>query len=311
MNILVLAPEYYSEDILSDLKSSANIEKKKLSREELLNEIEKYDVIFTRIGTQFDKELLNRATNLKIIATSTTGTDHIDMEYAKQKGIEVISAPGVNATATAEYTFGLILALIRKTPWAFDSIKNFDFKRSEFMGNELNGNTIGIVGFGRIGSQIGRYAKVFGMNVLTYDPFINKNLVEEIGAKIVDLDELIRNSDVITLHAFATPENENMIGSEEFSKMKNNALLINVARGSLVDEDALLDALKNKKIQGAAVDVLKEEPPTENNKVISYAKSASNLIITPHLGGSTNEAVSNAAILVVQKVKEFLNRPKP
>jgi len=306
MEILVVSPEYFPEDILSELKPFANVVSRKLSREELANEIEKYTVILARIGIKFDKELLERAKNLKVLATATTGTDHIDLEYARGRGIQVISAPGVNAVATAEHAFGLILSLIRKIPWAFDSIKNFDYKRSEFLGNELKGKNIGIIGFGRIGSQVGRYAKAFGMTILTYDPYINQNLADEIGAKVVSLDELLGNSDVITLHAFGSPENENMISFDEFSKMKNTAFLINVARGSLVDEDALLDALKNKKIQGATIDVVKEEPPGKDNKLIEYARENNTLIITPHLGGSTKEAVYDAAVHVVRKVKEFL-----
>ena len=311
MNILVLTPEYYSDEILSELKEFGNIESKKLSYQELMGVIDKYDVVLTRIGIKFDKEILEKAKNLKILATATTGTDHIDLEYTKEKGIQVISAPGVNATAAAEHTFGLILSLIRNTPWAFDAIKNFNFNRSEFLGNELNGKTIGIIGLGRIGSQVGRYAKAFGMKILTYDPYINQALADEIGASVVTLDELIRNSDVITLHAFASPENENMIDFDEFSKMKGTAFLVNVARGSLVNEDALLDALENKKIKGAAVDVLTEEPPTADNKLIKYSKVNNNLIITPHIGGSTEEAVYNAAVYVVQKVKESFNQSKP
>ena len=307
MEVLIVSPEYFPEETLSELMPLANIESKKMSYDELSEQIEKYDVIITRIGIKFDKHLLERAKNLKIIATATTGTDHIDLEYAKERGIEVISAPGANAIATAEYTFGLMLTLMRRVPWAFDSLKRFDYERSGFLGNELKGKKLGIIGFGRIGSQIGRYARSFGLEILTYDPYINKSLAEEIGAKIVPLDELLKESDIITLHAFASPENENMISFGEFSKMKDTAFLINVARGSLVDEDALLGALKNKKIQGAALDVLKEEPPSENNKLIIYAKSNDNLIITPHLGGSTEEAVYDAARHVVRKVKEFFN----
>ncbi|MBI1978902.1 MAG: hypothetical protein HYS62_02445 [Candidatus Aenigmarchaeota archaeon] len=306
MKILVMSPEYFPEEILSELKPFADVESKKLSREELMEIIHNYHIILTRIGIKFDKELLDKAENLRILATATTGTDHIDVEYAKQKDIKVISAPGANAVAAAEYAFGLVLSLARNVPWAFDSIKNFEFKRSEFIGNELNGKTIGIIGFGRIGSQVGRYAKTFGMKLLTYDPYINKELADEVGAYIVKLDELIKNSDVITLHAFASPENGNMISYDEFSKMKRDAILINVARGSLVDEDALLDALENKKIKGAAVDVLKEEPPSTNNKLVHYSNENSNLLITPHLGGSSWEAIYNAAKEIVQKVKEFL-----
>lgn len=307
MKALVLAPDYYPIDVLDSLKDFTSLDFRKMSREELLDVIGNYDIIFTRVGIKFDRKLLEKANNLKILATATTGTDHIDMEYAKERGIQVISAPGVNAIATAEHTFGMILSLVRRIPWGFDSMKNDPKDRSQFMGTELNGKTIGIIGFGRIGSQIGIYAKAFGMNILTYDPFINQKLAEEIGAKIVDFGELIRNSDVITLHAFATPENENMISFGEFSKMKPTAYLINVARGSLIDEGALLDALEKKRIQGAALDVVKEEPPSPNNHVLVYARTHDNLMVTPHLGGSTKEAVYNAAVFVVQKAKELLN----
>lgn len=311
MKILVLTPEYYSEEVLFELNQFGNIESKNLSREELMQNIENYDVILTRIGHKFDKELLEKAKNLKVLATATTGVDHIDTEYAKGKGIEVISSPGVNAIATAEHTFGLILSLIRKTPWGFENIRNYTWERDKLIGTELNGKTIGIIGFGRIGSMIGKYAKVFGMDVLTHDPYINRELADEIGAEIVELDELLRKSDVITLHAFASPETTNMINRETISKMKETALLINVARGSLIDEGALMEALQNNKIGGTAIDVLKEEPPERPHKLVEYAKQNKNLIITPHLGGSTKEAVYNAAKEVVQKVKEFLINQSP
>ncbi len=307
MKALVLTPEYYPIGVLDILKEFASIHPQKMSREELLNTIGDYDIVFTRIGVQFDRELLEKAKKLKILATATTGTDHIDLEYAKERGIHVVNAPGVNTGATAEYTFGMILSMIRKIPFGFDSLKNNYKERSQFLGNELNGKTIGIIGFGRIGSQLGKYAKAFGMTVLTYDPLINQKLTDEIGAKSVSLDELLTDSDIITLHAFASPENENMISHDEFSKMKKTSFLINVARGSLIDEDALLDALENKKIQGAALDVVKEEPPSNNNPIVDYARSHDNLIITPHLGGSTKESVYNAASYVVQKVKELLD----
>ncbi|MBI2547090.1 MAG: hydroxyacid dehydrogenase [Candidatus Aenigmarchaeota archaeon] len=306
MKILVTAPDYYPKEILSELEPFGHVDSKKLSREELMKIIGNYDAILARIEIKFDRELLEKADNLKAIATATTGTDHIDLEYAKERGIKVISAPGANAIATAEHTFGMILSLVRNIPWGFESIKNFEYKRSEFLGSELNGKTIGIIGFGRIGCQVGRYAKTFGMKILTYDPYINENLARDIGAEIVPLDKLLKDSDIISIHAFASPENENMISNEQFSKMKKTAFLINVSRGSLVDEDALIDALKTNKIQGAALDVLKEEPPSRSNNLIDYAKRSNNLIITPHLGGSTKESVYNAAKEVVQKVKEIL-----
>lgn len=306
--ILITEPEYFPEDVVVMLKQIGNVVARRIKREELLNEIKDADVLIVRVETLVDKPVLENATKLKIIASPTTGTDHIDLEYAKLKGIEVINAPGLNAIATAEHTFGLILSLIRKIPNAYDEIKKFAYRRSEFLGIELNGKIMGVIGFGRTGSQVAKYARAFGMKILTYDPFLNQKIVDEIGAEPVSLDELLRKSDIITLHAFGSPENENMISHEEFSKMKKTAFLINVARGSLIDEDALIGALKNKMLKGAAIDVLREEPPSKNNALIAYAQKNSNLIITPHLGGSTEESIRNAALYVTNKIKESIKK---
>lgn len=310
MNILVVSPEYFPEEILLELKEIGNVSSKKLSREELLNEIENYDAVITRVDVKFDKEVLEKASKLKVIGSGTTGLDHIDVDYANSKGIKIINLATTHTIPAAEHTFSLMLSLAKKIPWAHDSLKRGEWERHKFFGMELQGKILGIIGFGKIGSMVARYAKSLGMNILTYDPYINRDLANEIGAKVTNLDEVLQQSDVITIHAFLSPETRKMINSYALSKMKNTALLVNVARGEIIDDDALLDALKNNKIAGAALDVFEEEPVPINSKLIEYARSHDNLIITPHIAASTKESVQNAAKEIVQKVKEFLNQPK-
>lgn len=311
MKILVVSPDYFAEDILSDLKDVATVDSKKLSREELLTEIENYDAVLTRVDVKFDKEVLENASNIKVIGSATTGIDHIDVDYANSRNIKIINLSGTHTIPTAEHTFSMILALARKIPWAYESLKRGEWDRRRFFGIELNGKTLGTIGFGKIGSRVAKYAKGFGMNVLTYDPYINKNLANEIEVTITSLDDVLQNSDVITIHAFLSSETRKMINSDAFSKMKKTALLINAARGEIVDEDGLLNALENSRIAGAALDVFDEEPLPQNSKLIEYAKNNDNLIITPHIAASTKESIYNAAKEVVQKVKEFLSQLKP
>ena len=311
MNILVASPEYFPEDILSELKDMGHIDTRKLSREDLLNQIENYDAVLTRVDVKFDREVLEKAKKLRVIGSGTTGVDHIDVGYANSKGIKVINLSGAHTVPTAEYTFAMIVALARRLPWAFESLKRGEWDRKRFFGMELGGKTLGTIGFGKIGSSVARYAKSFGMNILTYDPYVNKELANEIGVRVTTLDDVLQNSDVIAIHAFLSPETRKMVNSGAFSKMKATAFLINAARGEIVDTDAMLDALKNRKIAGAALDVFDEEPLPSGSKLIEYAKTNDNLLITPHVAASTREAVGNAAKEIVQKVKEFLSQPKP
>ena len=172
----------------------------------------------------------------------------------------------------------------------------------------MDGKTLGIVGFGRIGSRVAKYAKNFGMNIIVYDPYINKDLADEIGAEITTFDDVLKRSDIITIHAFLSEETRKMINSETFSKMKNTALLINVARGEIVDENALLDALERKRIAGAALDVFSEEPLPPSSKLIEFAINNDNLILTPHSAALTVDSVNKSAREIVQKMKEFLTK---
>lgn len=304
MKILVTEPDYFDNEAVEILKEVGSVECRRITREELLKLIEDIDILVIRVETNVDKKLLERAKKLKIIASATTGTNHID-ESAKEMGIKIINLEGANTIATAEHTFALILSLARKIPWAFESVKSNEWKRSDFFGRELNGKTLGLVGFGRIGRNVGKYAKSFGMKIVAFDPYLDEKTIEENGAEAVFLEKLLRESDIISLHLPLTRETENMINFNQFKIMKREAILINASRGQIVNIDALIEALEKKQIAGAALDVLPEEPPKPEDKIIKYIKNNKNLIVTPHLGGSTQEAVHNAGIFVAKKIKEY------
>ncbi len=306
MKVLVVSPNYFPDYILSELDEVAEVVSKNLSQKELLSEIEDYDAILTRVDTKFDKEILKQAKKLKVIGSATTGLNHIDSIYAKRKRINIINLSGTHTLPTAEYTFSLILSLVKKIPWAHNSLSKGLWQRHRFFGNNMEGKILGIIGFGKIGSRVGKYARDFGISVIAYDPYIKSSLVKSLGAKLVTFDELLKTSDIITLHPFLSPETKNMINAKAFSKMRPTAFLINVGRGELVDEKALLLALAKKQIAGAALDVFIEEPLPKSSKLIEYAKTHENLLITPHIAASTNESVREAAKEIVHKVKEFL-----
>jgi len=308
MKVLVVSPNYFPKDILSKFKKIANVVSKNLSQDELLKEIEEYDGVLTRVDTKFDKNILSRAKKLKVIGSATTGLNHIDLASAKERKIQIINLSGTHTLPTAEYTFSLILSLVKRIPWANNSLSSGLWERHKFFGNNMEGKILGIIGFGKIGSQVGKYAINFGMKVVAYDPYIDSLKAEKLGVKLTTLDNLLKNSDIITLHPILSAETKGMINTKAFSKMKPTVFMVNVGRGELVDEDALLNALSKNKIAGAALDVFTEEPLPKNSKLIKYAKSHDNLLITPHIAASTKESVREAAREIVGKVKEFLIR---
>jgi len=307
-NILIVSPHHFPEETLTDFKNMANVKSAVFTHEELSREIEQYDAVLTRTDVKFDKEILSKAKKLRVIGSATTGLNHIDVDYANSKGIKIISLQGTHTIPTAECTFSLMLALAKKIPWAHDSLKSGVWERHKFFNTELQGKTLGIIGFGRIGSRIAQYSKAFGMKVMTYDPYVNVDLAKQLEVKVTTLDDVLQNSDIITVHAFLSPETTRMINSNAFSKMKNTVFLINAARGEIIDEDALIDALESKKIAGAALDVFQEEPLPNSSRLVEYAKNNDNLIITPHISASSKESIFVSAKEIVEKVKEFLNK---
>jgi len=268
--------------------------------------------IIVRLGVLLDQEFLSQFLRLNFVATITTGIDHIDNEHCKKNNIHVISLKGETKFlekihATPEHTWGLILSLIRRVPWAALSVENSCWDRNLFVGEELFEKTLGIVGFGRIGKILSGYAIAFGMNVLAYgeSDFNGKKF----GVKKVGLTTLLNESHIISIHLPLEKKTKNFINKEHFQSMKLRPWFINTARGAIVNEDALLEALNEGLIKGAALDVLSNETWFKNkkpvNKLIEYMKSNTNLIITPHIAGTTVEAMAKTALFIEDKIITF------
>ncbi len=272
------------------------------------------DILVVRLALNVTKKVIDSAPNLKVIATSTTGLNHIDVEYAKKKGIRVISLRGrtgflKNIPSTAEETMALILALSRRLPWAFDYVKKGGWDSTAWSGHQLHGKTFGLLGFGRLGKIVARYARTFGMKIIVCDPYVSKKIMERGGAKKVDIATLFKESDILSLHVLLTADVYNLVKEKHLKIMKPSAYLINTARAELVEKDALLKALKNKWIAGAAVDVLWDERPDgghlKKDPLWRYAKTHENLIILPHIGGATIEAMHTTQDFIAELVLKY------
>ncbi|MBC7130170.1 D-2-hydroxyacid dehydrogenase [Candidatus Bathyarchaeota archaeon] len=276
-----------------------------ISREELKKEVADCQILIVRSRTKVTKEIIDAGKNLKIIARAGAGVDNIDVEYAEKKGIKVICAPEAVAVAVAELTIGLILSLARSIPKADRAMKNEKWIKRELKGWELYGKTIGIIGFGRIGQRVARLAKAFGMKILVCD--LNSppaRLLEELRAKVVPLEELLRESDIVTLHVPLTAQTYHMIGEKELQQMKDGAYLVNTSRGPVVDEKALYEALKKGKLAGAAIDVYEKEPPDDYTLM-----KLENVVCTPHIGAQTRESQKMASLAVAYKIIQAIKHP--
>ncbi len=269
-----------------------------LSADELLAIIPQYDALIVRSGTKVDAALLQAAANLKVVGRAGMGVDNIDISAATIAGIIVMNTPGANSMATAEQTMALMLALNRHIPQAYISLQEGEWKRSSYVGSELFNKTLGIIGFGRIGRLVAERALAFGLEILAYDPFVSEEVARDLGVTLVDLEDLLPEADIITLHTTLLPETENVINAETIGLMKDGVMLINVARGKLIDENALAEGLKNGKIKAAAIDVYRQEPPLPDNPLLALP----NVIATPHLGASTLEAQRQVATQIVNQV---------
>lgn len=285
------------------------------AQDKLAEIVGEYDIFVVGLGLNFTKEIFDKATNLKVIATATTGLDHIDVEYAKSKGIEILSLRGENEfldtiTGTAELAFGLLIALVRQIPAGFDSVKNYEWNREKFRGHSLYGKTLGIVGLGRLGKWMARYGVAFGMKVIACDPYVTDEIFEKLNCRKVNFENLLKESDVVSVHVHLNKETENMFNKNAFEAMKKTVFIINTSRGKIVDEKDLLEALENKKIAGAASDVLANELDFDKNftshPLIEYTKHNNNLIIVPHIGGMTYESREATDIFIAQKLKRYL-----
>ncbi|RKQ87724.1 D-3-phosphoglycerate dehydrogenase [Solirubrobacter pauli] len=268
------------------------------TREELLERISGFHGILIRSATKLDAEVLERADNLKVVGRAGVGVDNVDVQTASKKGIIVANAPEANTVAAAEHTVALILALARNIPQAHASLTSGKWERSKLGGTELDGKTLGVLGFGRIGQLVAIRARAFGMRVIAFDPFTADSRYREIGAeKAENADEVLAAADFLTLHLPKTPETQGFINSDTLAKTKDGVRLINVARGPLIVDEDLQAALDSGKVAGAALDVFTTEPITEH-PLFSYP----NVIVTPHLGASTAEAQDRAGVQTAEQV---------
>ncbi|MFH0790586.1 MAG: phosphoglycerate dehydrogenase, partial [Candidatus Omnitrophota bacterium] len=291
--------------ILKEVKEFTVDVKTELKPEELKEAIKGYDALIVRSATKVTKDIIHAADKLKVIGRAGVGLDNVDLESATQKGIIVMNTPAGNTISTCEHTMSMILALSRNIPQANVSTKKGEWKRSKFMGIELYGKILGIAGFGRIGKEVAKRALSFGMKVIVYDPFLSREVAEEMGIEVVELPGLLERADFITVHTPLTDETKHMISTKEFSLMKKGVRIINCARGGIIDEIALGSAIKEGKVSAAALDVFEKEPLLPDNELLKL----DNVIVTPHLGASTEEAQVNVSIEVAEIVRDaLLNR---
>jgi len=295
----VLITEPISDQGLSRLRQELTVEVRcDLSRKTLLACIGEYDGVIVRGSTVLDREILERATNLKVIGRAGTGVDNIDMETATRRGILVVNAPESNTISAAEHTMALLLSQLRNIPQATTLLRSGKWNRKELRGVESYGKCLGIIGLGRIGSLVARMAQGLGMRVITYDPYISLDRFERFGTKRMEtLDQLCRQADFITVHTPKNEETYGMVGNHEFGLMKDGVRIINCARGGIIDEEALYRALQSGKVASAGLDVFDQEP-CEEHKLFELE----NVIFTPHLGGSTREAQERVGRDIAEEV---------
>lgn len=271
-----------------------------LTPEQLKEKIKHYDALIVRSQTTVTEEIINAADKLKVIARAGVGVDNIDIEAATRKGIIVINAPAGNTIAATEHTLAMMLSLARNIPQAYASLTSGKWERKLFKGVELYQKTLGVVGMGRIGTEVAKRAKSFEMNILGYDPFLTEDRAKKLGIKKATLDEIAEKSDFITVHTPLTKETRGLINADYFKKVKKGVRFINCARGGIIDEQALVDAVNSGIVAGAAIDVFEQEPPT-NEGLTRNPK----IIVTPHLGASTAEAQEKVALSVSEEIVDI------
>lgn len=272
-----------------------------MSPEELRASIGGYDGLVIRSATKVTAEIIAAAENLKVIGRAGSGLDNVDKNAASKKGIVVMNTPGGNTITTAEHSIALLFSVARLIPQATASMKAGKWEKKKFMGVELYNKTLGIIGLGNIGGQVAKRAQGLEMYVIAYDPFLSEDKAKATGVKKVSLDGLFAHSDFITIHTPMTAETKGVINSNTISKMKDGVRIINCARGGIINEQDLFEALKSGKVAGAALDVFEKEPP-ENNPLLTL----DNVICTPHLGASTEEAQENVAVAVAEQIADYL-----
>lgn len=262
------------------------------------------DAMLVRSAAKVTREVIEKAPKLRVIGRAGVGVDNVDLEAATAAGVLVMNTPGGNAVAVAEHTLGLMLAMTRSIPQASESTKSGKWEKKKFLGHELRGKKVGVVGLGSIGREVVKRARAFEMSIVASDPYVNPQSAADLGIELVPLSKLFAESDYITLHMALTPETQNMLNAAAFAQMKNGVRIVNCARGELVDFAALREAMDSGKVAGAALDVFQTEPPAAGEPLLAMP----NVIATPHIGGSTEEAQEIVGVRIVEQVIEYLQR---
>ncbi len=313
MRILNAEPKDYSPKARAILETLGDIEEEHCDRARLLELVPDIDVLIVRLGHRVDEELFQCAKRLQVVVTPTTGLNHIDQDAARSHNVKVLCLKGERQfldtlTATAELAWALLLGLMRRLPAAHQHVIEGGWDRDQFRGRQLKDKTLGVIGYGRLGSIVAEYGRVFRMKVLACDPFVSEmpGWVER-----EELVELLHRSDVVSLHVNFDETTRRLLGRDAFSRIKPGAVLINTSRGELIDEAAMLDALESGRLVGAGLDVLEEEALKHpdwprNNPVWRYARSHDNLLLMPHVGGATLESMKETEIFMARKLRHLL-----
>lgn len=302
----ILVSDKLAEDAINMLKKEKDIEcvvKTGMDENQLTEELPDYDALIIRSGTKVTAKALSQVKKLRIIGRAGVGVDNVDMQAATARGIIVMNTPDANTLSTAEQTITLILGMARNLPQADASLKAKKWERNKFVGTELYGKTLGVIGLGRIGTEVVKRMLAFGMKVIGYDPFVTKEKAEAIGIEIRTLQDVIKNADILTVHVPKTKETTNMITAKEIEIMKDGVMIVNCARGGIINETDIADALTKGKVKKAAFDVYEKEPPFDSPL---FNVDPEKIILAPHLGASTVEAQENVGKVIVEQVIEAL-----
>lgn len=278
------------------------VKETKLSPDELVERLKDAEGVIVRSATKITADIMDRVDKLKVIGRAGVGVDNIDIKAATERGIVVMNAPDGNTITTAEHTFAILVSLARNVPQAHSKLQSGTWDKKSFVGVELHSKTLGIIGLGRIGQHVAKIAKGYGMNVFAFDPFVSDAQAKELEIEIGGLDDVFTKADFITIHTPVTDETRGIIGKDAFAKMKEGVRIVNCARGGLVDEDALLVAIEDGTVAGAALDVYSNEPLESSSALLNNPK----IITTPHLGASTIEAQEGVALTVAEQIRDYL-----
>ncbi|MFA4874624.1 MAG: hydroxyacid dehydrogenase [bacterium] len=304
MTFKILCTDGFSKAGLDELAKNTAFEVafiKALTHEELLEKIHPFNALIIRSASRVSADVIEAGKSLRIIARAGVGVDNIDVPAATRRNIMVINAPAGNTVSTAELSFGMLLALARHIPQAACAMANGKWEKKKFQGTEVAKKVLGVIGMGRVGREVARRAMAFRMTVVGFDPFLDADQFDAAGVERVALDKIFKTADYITVHTPLTPETENLISAKEFKMMKPSACVINCARGGIVNEADLAEALRQKTIAGAALDVYTKEPFES-----TIFQGLDNCILTPHLGASTNEAQDAVAVEAAYEVAQYL-----